>query len=81
VDADLKGTRDFLDRLKILRIGPSFGGVESLITHPATVTYYKNTKEEREALGIKDNLVRLAAGIEEAETLIEDLDQALKILN
>jgi cystathionine gamma-synthase len=54
--------------------------VESLITHPATVTYYKNTKAEREALGIKDNLVRLAAGIEEAETLIEDLDQALKIL-
>ena len=81
VDADLKGTRDFLDRLKILRIGPSFGGVESLVTHPATVSYYKNTKEEREALGIKDNLVRLAAGIEEAETLIEDLDQALKILN
>ena len=80
VDADLQGTRDFLDRLKILRIGPSFGGVESLITHPATVTYYKNTKAEREALGIKDNLVRLAAGIEEAETLIEDLDQALKIL-
>jgi cystathionine gamma-synthase len=80
VDADLQGTRDFLDRLKILRIGPSFGGVESLITHPATVTYYKNTREEREALGIKDNLVRLAAGIEEAETLIEDLDQALKIL-
>jgi len=81
VDADLEGTRKFLDQLKRLRIGPSFGGVESLITHPASVSYYGNTKEEREELGIKDNLVRFAAGIEEPESLIADLENALNSLD
>lgn len=80
VKADMDGTRKFLDHLKRIRIGPSFGGVESLITHPATVSYYGNTKEEREALGIKDNLVRFAAGIEEPDSLITDLEQALAVL-
>ncbi|MBN1900374.1 aminotransferase class I/II-fold pyridoxal phosphate-dependent enzyme [Candidatus Sumerlaeota bacterium] len=80
VKADMAGTRKFLDNLKRLRIGPSFGGVESLITHPATVSYYYNTKEEREALGIKDNLVRFAAGIEEPDSLIADLEQALAVI-
>lgn len=81
VKADLEGTRKFLDHLKRLRIGPSFGGVESLITHPATVSYYGNTKQEREALGIKDNLVRFAAGIEEPDSLIADLEQALAVID
>ncbi|HQH13119.1 MAG TPA: PLP-dependent transferase, partial [Candidatus Sumerlaeota bacterium] len=80
VDADYDGTRLFLDRLQRLRIGPSFGGVESLITHPASVSYYNYAREERLALGIKDNLVRFAAGIEEAEAIIEDLEQALSVL-
>lgn len=78
VDADLEGTRAFLDRLKLFRIGPSFGGVECLVTHPATVSYYAYTDAERIELGIKDNLVRLAVGIEETEAIIEDLDQALR---
>jgi len=68
----------FLSRLKILNIGPSLGGVESLITHPATVSYYKNTPEERLELGIKDSLVRLAVGVENAQDIIDDIDQALK---
>ncbi|MFH1740833.1 MAG: aminotransferase class I/II-fold pyridoxal phosphate-dependent enzyme [bacterium] len=76
LDADLKGTQRFLDQLKLFRIGPSFGGAESLITHPASVSYYDCTSQERAALGMKDNLIRLAAGIEEAEAIIEDLDQA-----
>ena len=80
VNADLDGTRKFLDHLKRLRIGPSFGGVESLITHPATVSYYGKTKEELGALGIKDNLVRFAAGVEEPDSLIADLEEALAIL-
>lgn len=80
VDADYDGTRLFLDRLQRLRIGPSFGGVESLITHPASVSYYNCTREERVALGIKDNLVRFAAGIEEPEAIIADLEQALSVL-
>jgi cystathionine gamma-synthase len=77
LDADLKSTRRFLDRLQLFRIGPSFGGAESLITHPASVSYYNCTADERIALGMKDNLIRLAAGIEEPEAIIEDLEQAL----
>jgi len=77
VDADYAGTRAFLDRLLRLRIGPSFGGVESLITHPASISYYNCTREERESLGIKDNLIRFSAGVEEPESIITDLEQAL----
>jgi cystathionine beta-lyase/cystathionine gamma-synthase len=67
----------FLSRLKYINIGPSLGGVESLITHPASISYYDHTKKERLALGIKDGLIRLAVGVENPEDLIEDLDQAL----
>ncbi len=57
-------------------IGPSLGGVETLITHPATISYYRNTKAEREKLGIKEGIIRLAVGIENVEGIIEDIDQA-----
>jgi cystathionine gamma-synthase len=77
VKDDIKYALSILSKLKVICIGPSLGGVESLITHPATVSYYKNTKEERLALGIKDGLIRLAVGIENAEDIIEDLNQAL----
>ncbi|MCE5341271.1 MAG: PLP-dependent aspartate aminotransferase family protein [Planctomycetaceae bacterium] len=77
VKDDVKYVLDILSKLKIICIGPSLGGVESLITHPATVSYYKSTREERLALGIKDGLIRLAVGIENAEDIIEDLNQAL----
>ena len=82
VTFDIKGTindaKRLLDRLKLCYIGPSLGGVESLITHPATVSYYKNTREERQELGITDGLIRLAVGVENAEDLIADIDQALE---
>ena len=68
----------FMSRLKIICIGPSLGGVESLITHPATISYYAVPRKERLALGIKDSLIRLAVGIENAEDLIEDIKQALR---
>lgn len=77
VKDDTEYVLNFLSSLKIVNIGPSFGGVESLITHPATISYYNNTKEERLELGIKDGLIRLAVGVENAEDLIDDLDQAL----
>jgi cystathionine gamma-synthase len=77
VKDDTKYVLDILSKLNVICIGPSLGGAESLITHPATVSYYKNTKEERLALGIKDGLIRLAVGIENAEDIIEDLKQAL----
>ena len=66
----------FMSRLKIINIGPSLGGVESLITHPATISYYAITKKQRLALGITDGLIRLAVGVENAEDLIDDLKQA-----
>jgi cystathionine gamma-synthase len=77
VDGNLKQVNKFLDSLRSLHIGPTLGGVESLITHPATVTYYRNTRKERYALGITDQLIRLALGIEDPQDIIADLDQAL----
>lgn len=77
VKHDIPYVLDFLTRLRIINIGPSLGGVESLITHPATITYYRCTREERLALGITDGLIRLAVGIENAEDIIKDIDQAL----
>ena len=77
VAADMKGTGRFIDNLKIPFIAPSLGGIESLIEQPALMSYYEQTTEERLALGIKDNLVRFSLGIEDADDLIRDLEQAL----
>jgi cystathionine gamma-synthase len=81
VKGKLKQVNRFLDALKSIYIGPTLGGVETLITHPATVTYYRNTREERYALGITDQLCRLAVGIEDTDDLIADLEQALAKMN
>ena len=78
VKGSLRKVQKFLDALKLIYIGPSLGGVESLITHPATVSYYRITRKERYALGITDQLCRLAVGVEDPEDIIADLDQALK---
>jgi len=82
VSFDIKGgikeSQRFLDSLKLCYIAPSLGGVETLITHPALVSYYDCTRKERYALGITDSLLRLAVGIEAAEDIIADLDNALK---
>ncbi len=80
VDANFDQTLKFLDALKLILIGPSLGGPESLITHPATVTYYSLTREERLAIGVLDELVRLAVGFEDPEDIIADLDQALELI-
>lgn len=82
VTFDIKGNlstaKRFLDSLKLCYIAPSLGGVETLITHPAIVTYYDCTRRQRYALGITDTLIRLAVGIEDSADIIADLDQALK---
>jgi cystathionine gamma-synthase len=78
VAGDLKTTSKFIDALKIPYIAPSLGGVESLIEQPALMSYYEKTSEERLELGIKDNLVRFAVGIEDTDDLLDDLEQALK---
>ncbi len=78
IKGNLNTAKRFLDALKLCYIGPSLGGVETLITHPALVTYYDCTRKERYALGITDTLFRLAVGIEDVEDLIEDLERGLK---
>ncbi|HUS71880.1 MAG TPA: aminotransferase class I/II-fold pyridoxal phosphate-dependent enzyme [Sedimentisphaerales bacterium] len=78
IKGNLGAAKRFLDSLKLCYIGPSLGGVETLITHPALVTYYDYTRKERYKLGITDTLFRLAVGIEDVEDLIKDLDNALK---
>ncbi len=77
VRGDLKTTSDFIDRLQIPYIAPSLGGVESLIEQPALMSYFEKTTEERLELGMFDNLVRFAIGIEDTDDILEDLDQAL----
>lgn len=77
IKGDLETVSRFIDRLKIPLIAPSLGGVESLIDPPALMSFWNLPKEERERLGIPDNLIRLALGIEDTNDLIDDLRQAL----
>lgn len=77
VEGTLKDTQLFLRSLQMILMGPSLGGTESLITHPATITYYDMKPKQRLAIGITDQLVRLAVGVEDVEDIIADLDQAL----
>jgi cystathionine gamma-synthase len=77
LNADLETTGQFIDHCTIPYIGPSLGGVESLIEQVALMSFYELSTEEREAIGIKDSLVRLAVGIEDTDDLVADLRQAL----
>jgi cystathionine gamma-synthase len=77
-DADWRGTARVVDAVQLPRIGPSLGGVESLIEQPMVMSYYECTPDERRAFGIADNMIRLACGIEDTEDLIADLSQALE---
>ena len=77
-DADWKETAAIVDRVRIPRIAPSLGGVESLIEQPMVMSYYQCTPEERAAYGIADNMIRYSCGIENADDLIADLAQALE---
>ncbi len=77
IKGNLNSAKRFLDGLRLCYIGPSLGGVETLITHPALVSYYDYTRKERYELGITDTLFRLAVGIEDVEDIIADLERAL----
>ncbi|MBT8451422.1 MAG: aminotransferase class I/II-fold pyridoxal phosphate-dependent enzyme [Deltaproteobacteria bacterium] len=77
VDADLDGTSRVVDACQIPRIAPSLGGVESLIEQPALMSYFELSTEDREAIGIRNNLIRYAVGIEDSGELIEDMVAAL----
>lgn len=75
-DVDL--AKKLLKNVKIFTLGESLGGVESLISHPASMTHGSVPKEEREKFGLTDSLVRFSVGIEDVEDLIEDIEQAMK---
>lgn len=77
-DADWKQTARVIDAVQIPRIGPSLGGVESLIEQPLVMSYFNYSPEDRARFGIDDNMVRLACGIEDTQDLIDDLKQALE---
>jgi cystathionine gamma-synthase len=78
VEGDLDATCRFIDACRIPYIAPSLGGVESLIEMPAIMSFWDQTPQQRAELGISDSLVRLACGIEDADDLIADLEQALE---
>ena len=66
-----------LEKLKVFTLAESLGGVESLVGHPASMTHASIPKEEREKSGVVDALIRLSVGLEDAEDLINDLEQAI----
>ena len=76
------GTRErvktFLDRVRLFSLAESLGGVESLISHPASMTHASVEPERRAALGITEGLVRLSVGVEDADDLLGDLEHALQ---
>lgn len=77
LDRDLAGTKRFLERCQLFTLAESLGGVESLIEHPGIMTHASLPPELRARTGISDSLVRLSCGVEDADDLIADLEQAL----
>jgi cystathionine gamma-lyase/cystathionine beta-lyase/cystathionine gamma-lyase/homocysteine desulfhydrase len=74
----LEAARTVLESVKLCTLAESLGGVETLISHPATMTHASVLPETRSRLGITDGLVRISVGIEDTDDIIADLDQALK---
>jgi len=78
VAGDGAGASAVVDRLKLFAIAPSLGGVESLATQPVTTTHHGLDPEERARRGITDSMIRLSVGLEDAQDLIDDINQALR---
>ena len=74
----LDAARSVLNGVQLMSLAESLGGVETLISHPATMTHASVPPERRAAIGITDGLVRISAGIEDIDDLLEDLEQALQ---
>jgi cystathionine beta-lyase/cystathionine gamma-synthase len=72
-----KEARTFIDSLEIFLITPSLGGSESLVTQMAMMSFFDYPEDYRHSIGMVDNLVRIALGLEDVEDLIADLKQAL----
>jgi cystathionine gamma-synthase len=76
VKGDLDRTSTFIDGCRLAQIAPSLGGAETLIEQPALMSFYELSTEQREAVGIRNNLVRMSVGLEDADDIIADLRQA-----
>lgn len=79
IKGNLENASTFLKSLKVFYLAESLGGYESLVEHPAIMTHASVPEDQRAKLGITDTFLRFSVGLEEAEDLIADLDQALKI--
>ena len=73
----LEAGRAMMDRVHLAGLAVSLGGVETLISHPASMTHAGMAREDRLKAGISDGLVRLSVGIEDLEDILADLDQAM----
>jgi cystathionine beta-lyase/cystathionine gamma-synthase len=77
IEGGLDSARRFVRSLRLISLAESLGSVESLVTHPASMTHAAVPEAERRAAGISDGLVRLSVGLESIDDLAADLDQAL----
>lgn len=77
VQGGVDGGREFFDRIGLLSLSANLGDARSIVTHPASTTHSKLSKEERSQSGITDGMVRISVGLEHVEDIISDLDQAL----
>jgi len=75
-DNSIEAANKFMSNTRIFTLAESLGGVESLISHPASMTHGSIPKEQREKTGLKDSLIRISVGIEDVDDLIRDLEQA-----
>jgi cystathionine beta-lyase/cystathionine gamma-synthase len=76
----LKNAQKMLRKVRICSLGESLGGVETLISHPATMTHAALGEKGRKSIGLTDGMVRISVGVEDANDIIEDLNEALKAI-
>ncbi len=76
-NGNIDNVREILNKFEVFTLAESLGGVESLVSHPATMTHASIPKEKREELGIKDGLIRLSIGLETIDDILSDLKNAL----
>jgi len=76
-DDSTEAASKMMSNVGVFTLAESLGGVESLVSHPASMTHGSIPKDVREKAGLMDSLIRLSVGIEDAEDLIKDLEQAL----
>lgn len=78
IDGGFEKAKQFIDNIQMLSRSANLGDTRTIVTHPASTTHSKLTEEERKAVGITPGLIRIAVGIENAEDILGDVEQALK---